>query len=76
MKKLKKRVFLGLGVLMAAFILFLVYDYLDNQKREEQSRTLIVLLSGLTPSAIIAYSLITLLLSSMNARADRRRTTE
>ncbi|MFJ7512700.1 hypothetical protein ACIQW7_25130 [Peribacillus simplex] len=38
MKKLKKRVFLGLGVLMAAFILFLVYDYLDNQKREEQSR--------------------------------------
>ena len=38
MKKLKKRVFLGLGVLMTAFILFLVYDYLDNQKKVEQSR--------------------------------------
>lgn len=38
MKKLKKRVFLGLGVLMAAYILFVVYDYLDNQKKEEQSR--------------------------------------
>ncbi|MBO1000524.1 hypothetical protein IOC57_22625 [Bacillus sp. SD075] len=38
MKKLKKRVFLGLGVLMAAYILFVVYDYLDNQKKVEQSR--------------------------------------
>ncbi|WP_161802090.1 hypothetical protein [Bacillus sp. 445_BSPC] len=38
MKKLKKRVILGLGVLMAAYILFLVYDYLDNQKKVEQSR--------------------------------------
>ncbi|WP_342605174.1 hypothetical protein [Peribacillus sp. FSL E2-0159] len=38
MKKLKKRVFLGLGVLMAVYLLFVVYDYLDNQKKEEQSR--------------------------------------
>ncbi|WP_192824885.1 hypothetical protein [Peribacillus frigoritolerans] len=38
MKKLKKRVFLGLGVLIAAYILFVVYDYLDNQKKVEQSR--------------------------------------
>jgi CHASE3 domain sensor protein len=37
-KKFKKRVCLGLGVLIAAYILFVVYDYLDNQKKEEQSR--------------------------------------
>lgn len=38
MQRFKKRVFLGLGGLMAAFILFFVYDYLDNQRMKEQSR--------------------------------------
>lgn len=38
MQKFKKRVFLGLGGLMASFILFFVYDYLDNQRMKDQSR--------------------------------------
>ncbi|MGE7601544.1 hypothetical protein ACQKL5_03470 [Peribacillus sp. NPDC097675] len=38
MNKLTKRVFIWLSVLVALFILYVAFDYLDNQKKAEQSR--------------------------------------
>ena len=38
MKKLTKRVFIWLSVLVALFILFLAFDYFDNQKKVERNR--------------------------------------
>ncbi|MBS4198251.1 hypothetical protein KHA93_01070 [Bacillus sp. FJAT-49732] len=37
MKQIRKKILLGLGILVAAFTLFWVYDYLDNQRIEKQS---------------------------------------
>ena len=36
-KKFRKQIILGLGILVAAFILFSVYDFLDNQRVEKQA---------------------------------------